>query len=95
MDDVLNSCCSLCKTYAAKNESKTQDLAFPVWFQVKLSLVVSCVSQVRTVPLGRWRSHVPLGRGVSGALIPGRAKAFQLYPLESGGREEVSYMKCF
>lgn len=90
MDNVLNGCYSLCKTCTAKNETKTRDLALPAWFQVKSSLVVS-----RTVPLGRWRSHVPLDRGVSGASIPGRAKAFQLCLLESGGREEVSYMKCF
>lgn len=80
---------------SAKNESKTRDLVLPAWFQVKSSLVVCSVSLVRTVSLGRWSSQVPLGGGVSGAFIPGRAKAFQLYPLESGKGKEVSYMKCF
>lgn len=63
MDDVLN-CCHLCKTCTAKNETKPLHLALSALFQVKSVLVVSSVSQVRTVPLERWRSMYP-GLGVS------------------------------
>jgi len=95
VDDVLSSCCNLHKTCTAKNEPKTRALALPAWFQVELSLVVRRVSQLGTVRLGRWRSYVPLGRGISGARVPRRAKASWLYLLEGGGGEEVSYIRCF